>query len=245
MPYGLPYRGGMTYAAAMSKTPAPKTSRPKKAAAAEPRPRVRREDPEVRRQELLRATVTCLARLGPNGTTGREICRQAGVSHSLLRHYFGNPQTLLLEAYSQLCDGFITRLEADLSVQQDPWLALDNLFRLHLSEEWAGSDVLGAWIAFWTLVRARSDFAEVRDNFSSRLTTLIAAIIARLPAPTGGLSAADAASIIGGVMDGVWLEYGLAATPMSRDRAIELCNVTARRVLGQADKRAQSDFQAD
>lgn len=224
----------MTYAARMSTTPAPKVSRPGKAPASAPRPRVRREDPEVRRQELLRATVTCLARLGPNGTTGREICRQAGVSHSLLRHYFGNPQTLLLEAYSQLCDGFIARLETDLDGQDDPWKAFDTLFRLHLSEEWAGSDVLGAWIAFWTLVRARGDFAEVRDSFSERLARLIAGIIARLPERKDGPVPANAASIIGGVMDGIWLEYGLSSKPMSRDHAIALCNETARRVLGGA-----------
>lgn len=170
--------------------------------------------------------------MGPNGTTGREICRQAGVSHSLLRHYFGNPQTLLLEAYSQLCDGFIARLETDLAGEEDPWKAFDTLFRLHLSEEWAGSDVLGAWIAFWTLVRARDDFAEVRDNFSERLARLIAGIIARLPERKDGPPPANAASIIGGVMDGIWLEYGLSSNPMSREHAIALCNEAARRLLG-------------
>ncbi len=221
----------MTYAVGMSIAPAPKAIRPKKSPAAAPRPRVRREDPEVRRQELLRATVTCLARLGPNGTTGREICRQAGVSHSLLRHYFGNPQTLLLEAYGQLCDGFIGRLEADLADEQDPWRSLDTLFRLHFSEEWAGPDILGAWIAFWTLVRARADFAEVRNSFSERLSRIITAILARLPERAGSPTTANAASIIGGVMDGIWLEYGLSPNPMTREQAVELCNDTARRVL--------------
>ena len=221
----------MTYAAAMSTATGPKTSRAKKSPPAEPRVRVRREDPEVRRQELLSATVICLARLGPNGTTGREICRQAGVSHSLLRHYFGNPQTLLLEAYSQLCDQFIARLEQDVLSQEDPWQALDHLFVLHFSEEWAGADVLGAWIGFWTLVRAREDFAEVRDRFGDRLGRLIATIIARLPVARTGLSVTDAAAIIGGVMDGIWLEFGLAPSRLSRADAVALCNKTARRVL--------------
>jgi AcrR family transcriptional regulator len=66
------------------------------------RPRVRRQPPAERRQELLAATVTCLARLGPRGATGREICREAGVSHGLLRHYFANPDNLLLETYRML-----------------------------------------------------------------------------------------------------------------------------------------------
>lgn len=198
-----------------------------------PRTRIRREDPEVRRQELLRATVTCLARLGPNGTSGREICRQAGVSHSLLRHYFGNPQTLLLEAYEQLSEQFIARLEADVLVaQDDPWRALDRLFALHLSEDWAGPDVLGAWIGFWTLVRARAEFAMVRDNFNRRLGLLIDRLLRRLAVPGDELDIEDATAIIAGVMDGLWLDFGLASPSMTRERALALCRTTARRVVG-------------
>ena len=198
-----------------------------------PRVRIRREDPEVRRQELLRATVTCLARLGPNRTTGREICRQAGVSHSLLRHYFGNPHTLLLEAYEQLSKQFIERLEADVSAaQDDPWRALDRLFELHLSEEWAGPDVLGAWIGFWTLVRARPEFALVRDNFNRRLGQLIERLLRRLAVPADDLDIDDATAIIAGVMDGLWLEFGLASPTMTRQRALALCRITARRIVG-------------
>ena len=203
--------------------------------------RARRVDPEVRREQLLRATIICLARLGPNGATGREICRQAGVSHSLLRHHFGNPQTLLLEAYEQLCDRFIARLEQDLSASDtDPWLALDRLFSLHFSGEWAGSDVLGAWIAFWTLVRARNDFAEIRNAFNERLLTLLSRILSSLPPPGDGLSVGDVAAIIGGVMDGLWLEFGLAPTKMSPSRAIALCNETARRVMDGAPRSARA-----
>ena len=68
----------------------------------EPKParrRASRQAPDVRRHDLLAATINCLARLGPRGTTGREICRQAGVSHGLLRHYFADPENLLLETY--------------------------------------------------------------------------------------------------------------------------------------------------
>ena len=197
------------------------------------RTRVRREEPEVRRQELLRATVTCLARLGPNGTTGREICRQAGVSHSLLRHYFGNPQTLLLETYEQLSEQFIDRMEIDaLSAQDDPWLALDRLFELHLSEEWAGPDVLGAWMGFWTLVRARPEFALVRNGFNRRLGILIARLLRRLPTSADASPIDDATAIILGVMDGLWLDFGLGSPTISRARALTLCRATARRVMG-------------
>ena len=80
----------------------------------EPRKRVSRQAPAVRREDLLKVTLTCLAQLGPRGTTGREICRRAGVSHGLLRHYFRNPDNLLFETYEELCDHFLARFEAEL-----------------------------------------------------------------------------------------------------------------------------------
>lgn len=197
-----------------------------------PRQRARREKPMVRRQDLLAVTVSCLARLGPRGTTGREICRQAGVSHSLLRHYFDNPDELLLETYQHLCDSFVARLESDVAAATDPFAALDRVFVLHFSDEWAGPDILGAWIGFWTLVRARDDFAAVRDGFNTRVLAIIASIVARLPARPGALPAADAVAIIGGVMDGLWLEHGLSRDPAAQSRGIALCNEAARRLLG-------------
>ena len=49
----------MTEAAAISERPTRK-------------PRAKRQLPTVRRQDLLAITVSCLARLGPRGATGRE-----------------------------------------------------------------------------------------------------------------------------------------------------------------------------
>ena len=196
------------------------------------RPRAKREDPEVRRQKLLDAAVVCLARVGPHGTTGREICRQAGVSHSLIRHYFGNPQALLLEAYKQLCGQFLDRFESDVAAAgDDPWLALDRFFALHFSTEWAGSDVLGAWIGFWTLIRGSGDFAAERERFNVRLTALLTDIVARIPKSPAAPAITDTVLILGGVMDGLWLEIGLSPTSLHADRAVALCNAAARRVL--------------
>ncbi len=196
------------------------------------RPRARREKPMVRRQDLLAVTVACLARLGAKGTTGREICRQAGVSHSLLRHYFDNPDDLLLETYQHLCDQFVAGLERDVAAAgDDPWVALDRVFALHFSDEWAGPDILGAWIAFWTLVRARDDFAVVRDGFNARVQSVMRSIVARLPTQANAPAIADSVAILGGVMDGLWLDYGLARDPGARSRGIALCNQAARRLL--------------
>lgn len=159
------------------------------------------------------------------------VCRQAGVSHGLLRHYFDNPDNLLLETYQQLCDHFLARFEAELlAAHADPWEALDGFFAVLFSDEWASSDILGAWMAFWTLVRSNEDFAEVSESYNRRLRALLDTAFLRLPHTPDGLAREDAIPILSAVMDGLWLDFCLSPSRLSRDRALALCSLTLRRI---------------
>lgn len=194
------------------------------------RRRATRQSPEVRRQDLLAVTINCLARLGPRGTTGREICRQAGVSHGLLRHYFDNPENLLLETYQELCDQVITRFEEEAAAPADnPWETIDRLFAALFSDQWANSDILGAWIAFWTLVRSNDDFAKVSEDHNCKLRAMLAKAVSLLP--RGPVAPDDVATLLSAVMDGLWLDFCLSPTRLPRERAIELGQIALRQLV--------------
>ena len=197
------------------------------------RPRARRrtirQAPDVRRQDLLDVTVSCLARLGPRGATGREICRQAGVSHGLLRHYFSNPDNLLLETYQELCDRMIQRFEEELAIpRDDAWETIDRFFAVLFSEQWSNSEMLGAWIAFWTLVRSNEEFAQVSEDYNRRVRDMLIAAAARLP--RGPLPLEDLAALLSAVMDGLWLDFCLSPERLSRERAMALGRLALRRL---------------
>jgi hypothetical protein len=194
--------------------------------------RRRRASPLVRRADLVAATVSCLARLGARGTTGREICRQAGVSHGLLRHYFRNPDNLLLETYEQLCEDMLAQLEAAaMPYAADPAEALHRYFVAVFSDDWAGPDIIGAWMVFWQQARSREDFAVVSHAFNLRQRALLERLAARLPAPSAALPMADAIALLSAVLDGLWIEYYLSDTRTPRARCIALCDSAARRLF--------------
>jgi TetR/AcrR family transcriptional regulator, transcriptional repressor of bet genes len=194
--------------------------------------RVRRASPLVRRADLLAAAVSCLARLGPRGTTGREICRQAGVSHGLLRHYFRNPDNLLLETYEQLCEDMLAHLAAVASpFADDPWDALHRYFVAVFSDEWASPDIIGAWMVFWQQARSREDFGAVSHAFNLRQRALLEGLVGRLPVPAAALPRADAIALLSAVLDGLWIEYYLSDTRTPRARCIALCEAAARRLF--------------
>ncbi|HEY0315746.1 MAG TPA: TetR family transcriptional regulator C-terminal domain-containing protein [Sphingomonas sp.] len=196
------------------------------------RPRAKRETPLVRRQDLLAVTVSCLAHRGARGTTGREICRQAGVSHGLLRHYFNNPDNLLLETYEQLCDQLLAHVETEARPDEgDPWAALDRFFVAVFSDQWASPDIIGAWMVFWQLVRSREDFAAASESFNLRQRVLLERIVGRLPSAGGTMPLGDAIAILSAVLDGLWVEFYLSEARTSRDRAVGLCSQAARRLF--------------
>jgi AcrR family transcriptional regulator len=196
------------------------------------RARAKRQPPTVRRQDLLAVTVSCLARLGPRGTTGREICRQAGVSHGLLRHYFRNPDNLLLETYEQVCDQLLAHLEAEIMPFADePEKALHRFFVAVFSGEWAGPDIIGAWMVFWQLVRSREDFAAVNASFDARHRALLEGIVSRMPRRKAAVPMADAIAILSAVLDGLWIEFYLSETRTPVGRCIELCEQTVSRLF--------------
>jgi TetR/AcrR family transcriptional regulator, transcriptional repressor of bet genes len=191
----------------------------------ETKPRVKRQSPEVRRQDLLAVTVSCLANLGPKGTTGREICRQAGVSHGLLRHYFRNPDNLLLETYEQLCDQLIAHLEAETKpFESDPAEALHRFFVAAFSERWASPDVIGAWMVFWQLVRSRDDFAAVSASYNRRQRALLEGLVRLLPPTERLLPLADAVAILSAVLDGLWIEFYLSEERTPAELCVRLCD---------------------
>ena len=186
----------------------------------------------MRRQDLLQVTLSCLSQLGPRGTTGREICRQAGVSHGLLRHYFANPQNLLLETYEDVCNQFIARFRGVLAQpHSDPWQALDAFFENLFSEEWASPELLGAWLAFCSLVRNNPEFAEKNAEFHAALHELLSDAMARLPAAQDSMPIKDAVPIMRAAAYGLWLDFCLSPEHFSREGAVTLCQQTLRRLF--------------
>lgn len=197
------------------------------------RPRRRRASPVVRRADLVAATVNCLARLGAKGATGREICRQAGVSHGLLRHYFRNPDNLLLETYEQLCEDMLTQLEAAaMPGEGAPGEALHRYFMAVFSDDWAGPDIIGAWMVFWQQARSRDDFAAVSESFNLRQRALLQRLVANLPQHESKLPLEDAIALLSAVLDGLWIEFYLSDQRTPRERCVALCDAAATRLFG-------------
>ena len=165
-----------------------------------------RESADARRADLIEATAACLAEHGLAGTNVRAICRKAGVSPGLLRHYFGGIDDLVAATYQATSDRmdaiFADAVEA---AGDDPRARLTAYLTASFRPPVTDPELLGAWTAFWALSRHDARMAEIHvesyAGYRARLGDLLVACGAR--------DAERLAIMLTAMVDGLWLELSL------------------------------------
>ena len=165
-----------------------------------------RESADARRADLIEATAACLAEHGLAGTNVRAICRKAGVSPGLLRHYFGGIDDLVAATYQTTSDRmdaiFADAVEA---AGDDPRARLTAYLTASFRPPVTDPELLGAWTAFWALARSDARMAEIHAEsyagYRARLGELLALC--------GAADAGRLAIILTAMVDGLWLELSL------------------------------------
>ncbi len=200
------------------------------------RPPRRRLDAKRRRAELIRATIEILAEAGPREATVRAICARAGVSHGLLRHYFGSQGALVAAACHSLASDYDTQMSEILD--QGRGSARDRLRRLFgllFSPQWIDDRTLGAWVSYWSLVRSNEEVAAIHRDFYARQRLRIAGTLGRLAQEEGlSLDPKGEALAIAALMDGLWLEHCLDPSSFAPEEAIARCEAWLDRLTAAA-----------
>lgn len=194
---------------------------------AKTRPKNRqRLKPDERRQQLVDATIACLAKYGAQGTGVRQICRELEVAPSLLSYFFqGGLNELLISAYHALAERFIGELEVAASADQGAAQArLQAIFRLYFSDEWLDDTVVGAYVALWALSRTELDLKEAMSGLHQRQRDAIIGPLAEVAAERG--TKADVALLADCLvifLTGLWLDLALNPDNIPRERALQMC----------------------
>jgi AcrR family transcriptional regulator len=116
--------------------------------------RFSRMEPELRKANLIEATLTCLKRHGFQGASIRKISAEAGVSVGLISHHYSGKDELVAEAYMAITGRVMTLLR-DAMEQAAPNARerLSAFFRGSFSAELLDPQLIDAWLAFWGAVK--------------------------------------------------------------------------------------------
>ncbi len=182
------------------------------------KPAFRRAEPDKRRLSLIEACARVLARDGVAGASVRAIALEAGVSAGLVGHYFTGIDALVAATYAHVEVRVSEALDAAVAAAgNDPRARLDAFVTASFAPPIASGELLATWIAFWSLVRVRTDIARQHDEQYAASRARLEKLLREC-----GLAAERlrrAAIAVTALVDGLWLELCLSPEAFSAAEA--------------------------
>jgi AcrR family transcriptional regulator len=166
-----------------------------------------------RREDLIDATLDCIAEAGIQGATVRQIAARAGVTGGLIRHYFATKDQMLQAAYRQLMDG-ITEITKAAAEGADTKIRLRRFIVANVTPPVTDSRTLSLWAAFISHIPLDPAFAAIHResyvSFLAALEELLVAFFAERGRIVSQQECRAYAIAVNGLIDGLWLEGTLA-----------------------------------
>jgi TetR/AcrR family transcriptional regulator, transcriptional repressor of bet genes len=188
-------------------------------------PAFSRAEPDARRQSLIEATALCLALYGAQGVSVRAICRHAGVSAGLLRHYFVSIDAAIEETYRQTGQRVQAALADAVARATEPRARLLAYVTASFTPPISDPQLLATWMAFWGLTKTSPAIAAIHTEIYAGYRSAMERLIAEL-APAARDHRLTAVALTA-LVDGLWLELSLGDAPFT---ALEAAKIAARYV---------------
>ena len=189
--------------------PPSNSPRPVVAATGSRRPvKLRRVDAEdVRRRQLIDATIEAIAEVGFNSATIAEIARRAGVSTGLVAFYFGDKDGLLEATLRHLARELSRRVAARLRDATSARARVQAVIDTNLGASQFERRIGTVWLAFWGQVPHSPRFARVQRAYQRRIAANLASALrlVLMPEPARAL-----AETVASLIDGLWLRATLS-----------------------------------
>lgn len=169
----------------------------------------------IRRAALIDATIAEIGSAGTLDVTVSQIARRAGMSSALAHHYFGGKDDMLLAAMRHVLQVYAGEVLARLRSVETPADRLEAVIRGAFAPSNFRSDTVSAWLNFYVLALssdpARRLYRIYAHRLRSNLTHALRPLAGERAKPLAGRAAA--------MIDGVYLNHGLAASDPDGEKA--------------------------
>ena len=183
---------------------------------------------QIRRQELLAATLTVIANKGLSGVTIRDIAREAGCSFGVVAFHFETKENLLLSALNSLVEEYDETWERTARMRTGSEAAAELQARIEADFDPSVTSLnkLGVWAAFWAEASRVQKYKEVCGKLKKRYRREVARLVQLIATEHGhGAQSIEVAAGLNALVDGFWIyghvtgEFG----PSERARARQAC----------------------
>ncbi|MGB2079529.1 MAG: transcriptional regulator BetI [Vibrio sp.] len=179
--------------------------------------------PDIRKPQLVQATMTVIDRVGLHNASIALISKEAGVSTGIINHYFGGKQGLLEETMREILRQLSVTVKKQLhQLPHDAHQARINaIINANFEGFQAQNKVAKTWLAFWSYSMHDPQLKRLqRVNEQRLLSHLRLELKELLPQEEANLTAHGIASLI----DGIWLRGTLNPLGIDAQKARTIIN---------------------
>lgn len=198
----------------------------------------RKENADMRRQQLLAATLRSIVVNGLTKTTLATVANEAELSQGVAVFYFKSKTGLLTEAlreqYQLYEDNWKTALA---KAGTDPLDQLMAVIKADFNHKVCNPESLSVWFAFWGEQKFTPQYAAISAQFDSNRSQTIRDICRSLLKDGPDAQADEIASWIDTLTDGFWQKLHLFPNDLSRETAFAAtAALVARLIPAYADR---------
>ncbi len=181
---------------------------------------------EVRQEELIAATMRCIARVGLSATTLQMVTREAGLSLGIANLHFQSKENLLRATLESVMREYHSGLFAILEDEGgvSPAVRLGRLLDFQFSARVTNREKMSVWFAYYGEASARPMYQKICASMdrlaANKLEQVLAALIS-----TGGYQGLDARQLATGylaMIDGLWLSLLVAPRSLTKKNAKQI-----------------------
>lgn len=183
---------------------------------------------QIRRRQLIDATVQTIEAYGFAETTIARISQRAGLSSGIIGHYFGGKNALLAATMRSLLTELRGETVARLRRARSPVARVEAILGANFAREQFTPQVCAAWLSFYAQVPHVPELTRLHRVYMARLRSNLRHAFHRLlPAASAERAAEGMACMI----DGIWVRAALARERPDIRRAHALADDYLRMML--------------
>jgi TetR/AcrR family transcriptional repressor of bet genes len=181
---------------------------------------------EVRRKQLIDATIRAIGRVGYAGLTLTHVAGEAGLSPGIVNFYFKSKDQLLFATLEQIAEEYGTFWRAAIDKGRiSPASGLEAMIEADFHASVCNPEKVSVWYAFWAEARNKPAYRELVARLEDDYLQQTEALFSRLIGEGGyeGVEADQAAAGLNAMIDGLWFDCLMAPGQFDRQYAKRTC----------------------
>lgn len=175
-------------------------------------------------EAILDATMSCIVREGLDGTSLRDVAREADVSLGLLSYHFDDRQALIVAAFGLADDRLLDASVASLDGVNESTERVRTFVRGPFYGEFLERDYLALRIALWALARTNDQIEVIEKRTNAHYLKMMATLITEACPDVEPDLARRRAVDVTAIQNGLWINWARYSDRGDLDRGLEICD---------------------